>query len=180
MPARHNQAMVRRGVFLLAALMSLGQSFPEDQRAGWHAERTPVKPFEVRDLEGRKLTERDLEGKVVLVDFWASWCGPCVAELPDLAYYDASLATRKDVLFLSLNVTDEPDTLQDFLRKNRPSYRVFLGDDLAGRYGITVYPTKLILDMRPRDGGFVLWRGLGRIPLRSIAAQVERVVRGQP
>ena len=76
----------------------------------------------------------------MVVDFWATWCAPCIKELPALAALHERLRDRKDVALLSFNVTDEPKTLEAFVREKKISFPVYRADALTGPYELTVFP----------------------------------------
>jgi thiol-disulfide isomerase/thioredoxin len=146
---------------------------------GWEVLASAAQAFEVEDVQGRTLRSEELAGRVVIIDFWATWCAPCIRELPDLAEYHRRLEGRDDVTLLSFNVTDERADLEDFLDRKQVPFRVFLGDDLIGPYELVSFPTKLIIDMRragPREAGVVRFRREGYTTAASIAARVEELL----
>jgi len=65
-------------------------------------------PFRVTGIDGRVWTDADLKGKVAFMTVWATWCGPCIQELPQLQKLYAALKDRPDVLLVSLNVDANP------------------------------------------------------------------------
>ena len=109
----------------------------------------------------------------------ATWCAPCLRELPELVEYHRRLEGREDVALLSFNVTDERADLEDFLTGKQVPFRVFLGDDLIGPYELVSFPTKLVIDMRksgPGETGVVRFRREGYTPTASIEARVEELL----
>src|SRR6266545_4057289 len=142
-------------------------------REGWEELRQPAKVFALQDLEGKALRSTELAGKVVVVDFWATWCAPCIKELPALAAYHERVSSRTDVAFLSFNVTDERETLEAFVKEKKIPFPIYKADALIGPYELAVFPTKLVLDMLRRLGGG--WRVLAALfglvprPLRDAA-----------
>jgi thiol-disulfide isomerase/thioredoxin len=149
----------------------------------WEALRTPVKPFVVKDLGGRRLSLADLRGKIAVVDFWATWCKPCVKELPELAEYHKRLAERGDVVLLSFNVGETRAEVEAFLKASPVSFPVYFGDSLVEPLELAAFPTKLILDVRkPGPGGTALlrYRREGLTSVASIEARVEELLREQP
>jgi thiol-disulfide isomerase/thioredoxin len=152
-------------------------------REGWEELRQPAKVFALQDLEGKALRSTELMGKVVVVDFWATWCAPCVRELPDLAAYHQRLSSRTDVAFLSFNVTDERETLEAFVKQKKVPFPVYKADALIGPYELAVFPTKLVVDMRgagPGQPGVVRFRREGPTPMASIEARVAEVLGEKP
>jgi thiol-disulfide isomerase/thioredoxin len=170
-------------VLTLLAAASLAPAFgaAADGGDGWEALHKPAKGFLLEDLTGRALRSADLQGKVVVVDFWATWCGPCIKELPELAAYHARLQARKDVVLLSLNVTEEKDVVSKFVAEQKIDFPVYLGDSLVGPFDVSAFPTKLIIDMRKSAGkadtaGVLRFRKEGAANVPSIEARVASLL----
>ncbi len=163
---------------LAIALLALAVGARGAVRDGWEVVEQPTKPFVVEDLSGKALRSEQLAGKIAVIDFWATWCAPCLKELPDLAAYQERLKGRKDVALLSFNVTDERPALEAFVKEKKIAFPVYAGDSLLGPYEVTSFPTKLIIDMR-KGRGVVRFRREGPTPITSLEARVEELLAGK-
>lgn len=116
----------------------------------------PFPPFDEKDMNGKPFSLAAFKGKVVLVDFWATWCPPCVAEMPNVVaaykkYHD------KGFEIAGISLDESRSALDAFLKKNDmtwPQYFDGKGWDnvLAGKYGIRSIPATFLLD---RDGKII-------------------------
>ena len=110
--------------------------------------RKAAPEFALKDADGKTVTLADYKGKVVLLNFWATWCGPCKIEIPWFADFEQKY---KDRGFAVLGVAmDEEgwEVIKPYLAQSKVNYRVILGNDtVAGLYGgVESLPTTFVLD----------------------------------
>ena len=112
----------------------------------------PMPAWTMRDLQDRPVASTNFAGKVLVLNFWAKWCKPCVAEIPDLkAFHAAQEADGVVVLGASID-EDSATKVKQFTERNRINYPVLLADpavqELFG--GISGVPTTFIVDRAGR------------------------------
>ena len=111
----------------------------------------PAPPLELTDLDGKSLSLSEARGKIVLLNFWATWCGPCREEVPDLIELQRKYKDQLDIIALA---TDEDDTyaVKKFVEKTGINYRVGMAnDEIRSKYGgIPALPTSFVIDQQGR------------------------------
>lgn len=105
--------------------------------------------FTVLDAEGNEVRLSDFAGKPVVINFWATWCGYCVQEMPD---FDKAAAENPDVVFLMVNATDgvreTVDKAKDFVADKGYSFDVYFDTQRQAvtAYNLRAYPTTVFVD----------------------------------
>ena len=127
--------------------------------------------FTLDDLDGNEISLSDFRGQIVVLNFWATWCPPCMAEIPDFVetfneYRD------KDVQFIG--VSDEDiSTLKKFAADYNINYPILIDDkNIMAIWGIRAIPTTFILD---RDGKIV-FENIGMMTREQIRNAIEDVL----
>ena len=116
------------------------------------ARRTEIPDFQVATLDGRVLQLSALKGKVVIVDFWATWCPPCLEEVPHFnELYTQYKGKGFEMIGIALD-EEGPGPVASFVKDQRVSYPVAMGNDrlLQGFGGILGLPTTFVLDKNGR------------------------------
>jgi len=112
---------------------------------------TPAAQLALDDLSGIRHVLGDYRGRVVLVNFWASWCPPCIIEMPGMQRLQEKLAGRPFTI-LAVNVREKPGTIWKFRKLVRVSFPLLLDPEgqAAADWGIDVYPSSFLVDPRGR------------------------------
>ena len=95
--------------------------------------------FTLVSSEGQTLNFEDLKGKVVFMNLWATWCPPCVAEMPDIHELYKQIASE-DIAFVMLSMDDDPEKVKSFIEKKQYTFPVYFPKSPVP----TVYNTKSI------------------------------------
>ncbi len=121
-------------------------------------QKTPISDFSLPTLSGETRSLSSYKGKVVLLNFWATWCPPCRAEMPSMEKLYASLK-GKDFEILAVNLQEDPKTVRDFVTKNGYTFPILLDSDgrTGSVYGVRGIPTTYVIDKE----GFVLGGTVG-------------------
>lgn len=129
-----------------------------DNSSEQSAEKIVAPDFTVYDIEGNPVHLSDFKGKPVVLNFWASWCGPCKMEMPD--FNEKYLELGEDINFIMVNSTDgSRETVEiasEFIKSTGYSFPVYYDNDsdASMKYGVYSLPTTFFIDA---DGNFVTY-----------------------
>lgn len=134
---------------------------------------SPAPEIRLPDLSGRRVSLSDFKGQVVLLDFWATWCQPCLEELPELKALHAAFQARGfTVMGVSLDVLGA-QAVGPFVRENQVPYPILLsGGTPPANYALMGLPTAFLIDRQGR----LARRYLGPKTFAELAKDVEKLL----
>ena len=115
-------------------------------------ERRRAPEFALKDAEGKLVHLSDFRGKVVLLDFWATWCGPCKIEIPWFEDFQRKNQDR-GLVVVGVSMDDEGwQVVKPFMKASKMNYRVLIGNDQTAQVygGIDALPTTFLIDRQGR------------------------------
>lgn len=120
--------------------------------------------FQLQNLDGQPISLSDFKGKPVLINFWATWCGPCVSEMPYIQEIHEEWPD-KGLVVLAINIGDSSSEVEQFLQNHNLSLPVLLDTKkvVAQRYSIRAIPTTFFLD----KDGMIQVKVIGAFPNKA-------------
>ena len=158
------------GALLVLAVSLAACTLPSNSPFGGSSQ--PAPQFSLPNLDGKQVSLKDFANKVVIVDFWATWCGPCRQEIPHLnRLYEDYRGKGFEIVGISMD-TDEPESIKKFTKDFRMEYTIVIGNDnVAQDFGVAGYPTTVILDRK----GNIVKKYTGFLP--SFVPEMERTIK---
>jgi thiol-disulfide isomerase/thioredoxin len=117
----------------------------------------PLEPFGLKTLSGLYVPSSLFSGKILVVNFWGTWCGPCVAEMPEIQEFHEKYRDDPDVVFVTINNDGDPDEVREWMKEREFDFVVLLDDGYNDRAGVRGYPTTWFIDRQ----GWISFSKLG-------------------
>jgi len=127
--------------------------------------------FTLSGLDGDKLQLSSLLGKVIVIDFWATWCTPCREQHPLYEAVKAKFKDADDVVFLAVDTDEDHSLVKPFLTQIKWSQKVYFEDGLQSLLQVSSIPTTVVLDKK----GQIFTRMIGYLPDRFVDMLTDRV-----
>jgi len=166
---------IHRGVWVLVVLTLAVGSVSGSQRKGLQdrSARQPVRDFSLTDATGANASLSGLRGKVVLLDFWATWCAGCKEEMPWFIEFQKKYE-RQGLASVGVALDDEGwEKVRPYLRDHPVNYPIVVADAaFAAKYGITGLPTTLLIDRR----GHVAEVHVGKVEKELFEGHIQRLL----
>lgn len=171
-------------ILVAASLLLVGGGIwqvVQDQRR-WVAQAGPMPAvpqpaaanFSLTTTDGDTVRLADLRGKVVLLNFWATWCPPCKAEMPDLNTLHETYGAEQDFVVLAVNIEERPAVVSAFAQQYKLSFPLLLdteGTVSSQTYSVRSLPTSIVIDRN----GVVRDRWVGQLSKSAILAKLKQV-----
>ncbi len=169
------KAWVMRQLMSTGVLKTKITEIPAGKKGG-ESDFPSASVFAVRDAKGNILTTTNLKGKVVFINFWASWYPPCRAEFPSVEKLYQKFGKNPEFEFLMVNMDDDPKAGKEFLQKNGYSVPFMVPDgQVPADYFQGSLPTTIVLDKKGQIR--LSHTGMADYSVNSFYQQMEELVK---
>ncbi len=180
MPCQEVWIRMRKNVFIayvvlgLAAVLLSGCARPQPETEQMLQLDSPAPEFALPDLGGQTVALNDFKGKVVMIEFWATWCGPCRMSMPLMETLQKEFAN--DMVLLAVNLQENKEEVLDYVRAQGVHSRVLLDEEgsVGSVYGADSIPMQILIDRK----GIVrhIQAGLGQGTASQLRSQIQKLV----
>jgi thiol-disulfide isomerase/thioredoxin len=134
----------------------------------------PMPPFLVNDLDGRVLSTAEFRGKVVILNFWATWCPPCREEIPEMIALADRYKDRLQIIGISEDDDATPEEVRDFARNEKINYPIVMGSaGISAEYGgVPALPTSFLVN----TDGRVVAKHVGLFPAEVYDREIRALL----
>lgn len=134
------------------------------------AVKVKAEDFKLKDLNGKEVSLSDFRGKNVYLNFWATWCPPCKAEMPDIEklYQETK---DSDLVILAVNLGEDDPTVKAFIEENKYNFRVLLDSkqNVAAKYNINAIPASFFIN----KDGTIISKKAGAMTLEEMKTYIK-------
>lgn len=109
----------------------------------------PIPSFKLTRVDGKTISSDDLKGKIAVINFWGTWCGPCKFELPEIQKFADKFKDNPNVVFVAIDAKDSLDQVKNFMAEKKYNFPVLMEGDYLNTAKIQGFPTTWFID---RDG----------------------------
>jgi peroxiredoxin len=128
--------------------------------------------FKLSDLSGKEISLNDYKGKKIFLNFWASWCGPCQKEMPDIQkLYEET--KNSNLIILAVNLGDDKYTVEKFIENNKYTFPVLINEDtsVADKYNVVSIPTSFFID----ENGNIVYTHTGLMTIEDMKIYIDKL-----
>jgi cytochrome c biogenesis protein CcmG, thiol:disulfide interchange protein DsbE len=125
------------------------------------------------DLSGRPLRLEQFRGRVVLLNFWATWCGPCIEEIPTFSRWQYHLG-EAGLQVIGVSMDDDEGDVKRFVAKHAVAYPIIMGDAKLGELfgGVFGLPQSFLIDAQGR----IVYRSVGESSIETLHSKIEGLI----
>ena len=136
------------------------------QNGRWYPEDEPAPALKLKTVTDEEIDLSAMKGRMVIVNFWATWCGPCIAEMPSLQALTTKMGT-KNVALIGVNFHESPQKIRDFQAKYNVKFPLLRDawQEASAAWKVAVLPTTFIVD----SNGTLRYRVVGEVDWSSKA-----------
>lgn len=154
------------------AMWGIGKATPETPPSAGAIKPQAAPPIEGLTTTGQKFKLSDYKGKVVMINFWATWCGPCRMEIPDMVRLQSKYE-KQGFTIVGLSDDDDLEKPKAFAAQNGMTYPILLvTPDVHRAFGIEAIPSTFLVDKEGR----VVWGRVGLITEGDVSGEIEKLL----
>jgi thiol-disulfide isomerase/thioredoxin len=148
---------------------------PATSAAAVKSSLKPMVDLRLQSLDGKPVSTDSLKGKIMVVDFWATWCGPCISEIPEFNELQKKFAGKGvEVMGVAL-ASGRPAEIKPFVDRFKMKYSVVAGDDdQTYDLNIVAYPTTYLVTKDWKI--YKVYMGSGRSKTKEIEKDIEKLI----